>query len=309
MDILAMGEPLMEFSDVSSEDRGRVYLPGFGGDTSNFAVAAARQGAKVGYLTRIGADAFGDQFLQLWQQEGIDTSLIVRDPDAHTGLYFITHTETGHQFTYHRKGSAASRIRPGDVPTEAIAQVRLLHVSGITQAISDSSCDAAFRAIEAARAHGVRVSYDANLRLRLWPLDRARAVIHATVAMVDLFLPSLEEAQQLTGLDDPNRIVDYYLNLGAPAVVLKLGKRGALAADGSGRYMVGGFAVDTVDATGAGDTFDGAFVTEFLGGSPLAEATRYANGAAALSTTGYGAVRPIPTRASVRTFLANRSAP
>jgi 2-dehydro-3-deoxygluconokinase len=307
MDILSMGEPLMEFSEVSDQQRGRVYLPGFGGDTSNFAVAAARQGAKVGYLTHVGADAFGDQFLQLWEREGVDTSLVVRDPGSHTGIYFITYTPAGHQFTYHRKGSAASRIRPEDLPVEAIAGARLLHVSGISQAISDSCCDAVFRAIEVARSYGVKVSYDANLRLKLWPLSRARAVIHATAPLADLFLPSLEDVQQLSLLEDPDQIVDFYLGLGVKLVALKLGKKGVLVASDSERHLVPGFTVATVDATGAGDTFDGAFVTQWLNGATLVEAARYANAAAALSTTGYGAVGPIPTEAVVREFLAKQA--
>lgn len=260
----------------------------------------------MGYLTHLGADAFGDQFVKLWESEGIDTSLVVRNPDAHTGLYFITYTESGHQFTYHRKRSAASRMRPEDLPEAAIASAKVLHLSGISQAISDSACDAVFRAIEIARANGVKVAYDPNLRLKLWPLSRARAVIHATAAQADLFLPSLEDVQQLTGLEEPEQIVDYYLNLGVKLVVLKLGKQGVLVATDGERHRVDGFKVDTIDATGAGDTFDGAYVTQWLNGAGLLEAARYANGAAALSTTGYGAVAPIPKAEVVRAFLKDR---
>ncbi|MFZ5823342.1 MAG: sugar kinase [Bacillota bacterium] len=306
MDILAIGEPLMEFSEVSDPARGSLYLPGFGGDTSNFAVAAARQGAKVGYLTRVGADSFGDQFLQFWQGEGIDTSLVARDPDAHTGIYFITHTPQGHQFTYLRKGSAASRIQPDDIPEATIASLRLLHVSGISQAISDTSCDAVFRAIAIARAHGVTLSYDPNLRLKLWPLARARAVIHETATLADVFLPSLEDATQLTGLEEPDQIVDAYLAMGVELIALKLGRQGVLVATATERYRVAGFTVKTVDATGAGDTFDGAFVTQLLAGATPREAARYANAAAALTTTGYGAVSPIPTSDAVRALLAQQ---
>lgn len=307
MDIISMGEPLMEFAEVEDAARGRVYLPGFGGDTSNFAVAAARQGARVAYLTHVGTDAFGDQFLKLWADEGIDTSLVVRNPNAHTGLYFITYTEAGHQFTYHRKGSAASRMRPDDVPVDAIAGARVLHVSGISQAISDTACDAVFRAIEVARESGVKVSYDPNLRLKLWPLARARSVIHATAVQADLFLPSLEDATQLTGFADPHAIADYYLELGVKLIALKMGKDGVLVATPAERHVVAGFAVDTVDTTGAGDTFDGAFVTQWLSGVDLVTAARYANAAAALSTTGHGAVVPIPRAEEVREFLASRS--
>jgi 2-dehydro-3-deoxygluconokinase len=303
MDILTLGEPLMEFSEMEDAERGNNYLPGYGGDTSNFAIAAARLGAKVGYLTRVGADAFGDQFLNLWRSEGVDTRFVVQDPEANTGIYFITHTKAGHQFSYYRKGSAASRMKPEDVSEEAIVNSKLLHVSGISQAISSSSCDAVFRAIEIAHANKILVSYDANLRLKLWPLSRARAVIHATAIKSDIFLPSLEDTQQLTGLDDADQIVDYYLGLGVSTIILKLGKKGVMVATSSERHLVDGFTVNTVDATGAGDTFDGAFITQYLKGISLVEAARYANAAAALSTTGYGAVSPIPTKEAVESFL------
>lgn len=306
MDILAIGEPLMEFSEMSGSEKNS-YLPGYGGDTSNFVIAAARQGAKVSYLTRVGKDTFGDEFLQLWKDEGVDTSYITQDANASTGIYFITHTPEGHQFAYYRKGSAASLLKPEEITEEAILQSKLLHVSGISQAISHSSCDAIFKAIEIARANNILVSYDANLRLKLWPLARARAVIHATAPLADVFLPSLEDVEQLTGLNDPNEIVDYYLGLGVKLVVLKLGRNGVVVADSTERQQIHGFSVDTVDATGAGDTFDGAFITKYLNGASAVEAARYANAAAALSTTGYGAVTPIPRKEDVYSFLVERT--
>ena len=105
-DLWCLGEPLLEFNQ---QPDGR-YLPGHGGDTSNCAIAAARQGASVGYLTRVGQDAFGQSFLELWDAEGVDTSCVESDPEAHTGIYFVTHNESGHQFSYFRAGSAASRM-------------------------------------------------------------------------------------------------------------------------------------------------------------------------------------------------------
>ena len=177
-DIVCLGEPMLEFNQ---QDDGR-YLPGHGGDTSNCAIAAARQGASVGFVTRLGADAFGDSFVALWAREGIDASCVRRDPEVNTGIYFVTHGAAGHQFSYFRAGSASSRMGPEDLPEEYIAGAKILHVSGISQAISERATDAVFRAIEIARTNAVRVSYDSNLRLKLWPLDRARAVIHAAMS-------------------------------------------------------------------------------------------------------------------------------
>ncbi|MEZ9580391.1 sugar kinase [Vibrio cyclitrophicus] len=304
IDILSFGEPLFEFSQLPGQAETVSYLSGFGGDTSNFSVSAARQGANVAILAHLGSDVFGDQFVDLWVKEGVKTDFVVRNPDAPTGVYFISHDERGHHFTFYRKGSAASLITPQQIPLTAIADAKLLHTSAITHAISDSSSDAVFKAIEMAKKENTMISFDTNLRLKLWPLSRARAVIHETIRHVDFCMPSLDEAQLLTGLKDANEIADFYLNLGAKTVVLKMGKEGAMVATGDRRFTAGGHQVDTVDATGAGDCFSGAFLSQVVKGEPLEHALAYANCAAALTTTGYGAVAPIPTAEQVLAFKA-----
>jgi 2-dehydro-3-deoxygluconokinase len=299
-DIVAIGEPLFELSQPRGEN---VYKPGFGGDTSNCAIAAARQGASVGYVTAIGADQFGDAFMQLWKEEGVDTSGVKRSSIAHTGLYFISHGPQGHVFSYMRAGSAASRMTADDVPADLVRKAKVLHASGISQAISSSAADAVFAAMRIAREAGVAVSYDTNLRLRLWPLDRARAVIHAAASLTDILRPSIDDAQQLTGLTDPDKIVDFYLALGPKIVALTLGDQGALVATKEKRERLAARKAKFVDATGAGDMFDGAFLVEYIRtGDPFA-AGRYANAAAALATEGYGAVGPMPHRAEVEKAL------
>jgi len=302
IDILSFGEPLFEFSQLPGQTHPVSYLSGFGGDTSNFSVSAARQGANVAILAHLGTDVFGDQFVNLWQNEGVQTDFVVRNPDAPTGVYFISHDERGHHFTFYRKGSAASLIVPEQIPVQAIASAKLLHTSAITHAISNTSSDAVFAAIDLAKKENTLISFDTNLRLKLWPLSRARAVIHETIRHVDYCMPSLDEAQLLTGLEDANEIADFYLKLGAKTVVLKMGKDGAMVATEQQRFTANGHKVDTVDATGAGDCFSGAFLSQVVKGESLDHALAYANCAAALTTTGYGAVAPIPTAAQVQAF-------
>jgi 2-dehydro-3-deoxygluconokinase len=299
-DIISIGEPLFELNQGRGE---AVFRPGHGGDTSNAAIAAARQGASVAYVTAIGADQFGDDFLALWKKEGVDTSAVRRSPVAHTGLYFVTHGPDGHVFSYMRAGSAASRMTPEDMPADAIRSAKIVHASGISQAISSSAADAVFHALRLARAAGVLVSYDTNLRLRLWPLDRARAVIHAAAGLADILRPSLDDARQLTGLDDPDRIIDFYLSVGPSIVAMTLGDSGAIIATREKRERLPARAAQLVDATGAGDMFTGAFLAEYLLTSDAFAAGHYANVAAALSTEGYGAVAPMPRRAMVEAAM------
>ena len=117
-DLVALGEPLLEFNQT--RDASDQYLQGFGGDTSNCVIAAARLGAATAYVTRLGDDAFGRKFLALWQREGVDASGVAIDADANTGIYFVTHGASGHEFSYLRAGSAASRMRPSDLPLPVI---------------------------------------------------------------------------------------------------------------------------------------------------------------------------------------------
>jgi 2-dehydro-3-deoxygluconokinase len=300
-EIVAIGEALVELNQPRP---GAPYMPGYGGDTSNAMIAAARQGASTGYFTAVGADQFGQSLVELWRAEGVDASRVIVNGAAHTGLYFVTHSPQGHEFSYLRAGSAASRLTEADIPADYVGDARALHVSGISQAISSSAADAVFAAIEIARRARVTVSYDTNLRLKLWPLARARAIIHEAMKSVDVALPGLDDARQLTGLAQPDAIVDFYLRLGAKVVALTLGREGALTATPQRREKIASIPVETVDATGAGDAFDGAFLAELLKTGDPFQATRFANVAAALSTCGYGAVAPLPNRAQTLALLA-----
>lgn len=306
-EIIALGEPMFELStpDESPLSEAGQFVVGWGGDTSNFAVAAARAGAKVGYLTRLGEDAFGRSFLKMWAREGIDARFVVQDPAAQTAIYFISRTGKAHTFTYYRKDSAASRMTPALLPRDYLVGARLLHVSGISQGISDTACDTVFAAIAISRAAGRLVSYDPNFRARLWPLSRARAVIHETCRQADLVFPSLEEGQLLTGLEAPHEIVESYLALGPKVVVLKMGPNGAmLATPGEGIQTFPPYRVVPIDTAGAGDTFAGAFVAAYLAGRSLDECVRFANAAAALTTTGLGCVRPVPRLEQIEALVS-----
>lgn len=298
MDILYFGEPLVEFNQQGD---GR-YLEGYGDDVSNCAIAAARSGACVGMMDAVGRSPFGDSFMALWSREGIGTARVHRDPSARTGVYFVTHGPDGHAFSYLRAGSAASRMVPDNLRPEDLADVALLHVSGISQAISASATDAVFAAIELAHAAGARVSYDTNLRRALWPLPRA--VIHAGIAASDIAVPGLEDAEAFTGQTKPEAIVGFYLDLGPKIVALTLGRDGTLVATPERRTRVPAGPVEAVDATGAGDTFDGASLARLAAGDAPEDAARYANAAAALSTLGYGADAPIPRPAAVANLVA-----
>ncbi|MES1163069.1 MAG: PfkB family carbohydrate kinase, partial [Rhizobacter sp.] len=145
-DIVSLGEAMVEFNQTGEGD-GRLFLQGFGGDTSNFAIAAARQGARVAYVSALGDDPYGGMLRALWDRESVDHSRVTANPHAFTAIYFVTHDAKGHHFSFFRSGSAASRLTAAELPRDLITRAKVLHVSGISLAISSAACDAAYEAI------------------------------------------------------------------------------------------------------------------------------------------------------------------
>lgn len=297
-DILGIGEPLIEMVKLPQAIDGRpAYVQGFGGDTSTAIVAAARQGAKTGYLTALGDDMFGEAIRALWTREDIDhTHVLTREGDP-TGVCFIDPDPAGRRFTYARRGSAASFYSPADLPEDAIAAAKVLHLSGVTLAISPTMRAAALRACDIARASGTLVSLDLNHRPRLWSDDLAREVLASVPA--DIVFPSDDEAETLLGLTNSDAVLDHYLERGARIVALKRGAEGAIIATSDTRQHIPATPATPVDSAGAGDSFAGAFLAYWLEtADPRLAATRAAKVAAG-TVSGLGAVEPIPRREAI----------
>lgn len=303
-DVTALGEPMVEFNQTRPGEPH--YLQGFGGDTSNAAIAAARAGARTAYLTRLGDDSFGRALRELWKREGVDAGAVEDDPAAPTGIYFVTHGERGHEFSYRRAGSAAARMTPQwlqGAPADTLRASRILHVSGISLAISPEACETALAAMKLAREAGVLVSFDSNLRLKLWSLEAARAGMARAMALCDIFLPSIDDITSLNGMTDADAVIDWGHAGGAKTVVLKQGGDGPVASDGRRRERIAPHRVQLVDATGAGDCFAGNLLARIAAGDDVFAAARYANAAAALAVQGWGAVAPLPRPDAVRALL------
>ncbi|MCY4287380.1 MAG: sugar kinase [Aestuariivita sp.] len=299
IDLLCLGEPLVEFNQ---QQDGR-FLFGYGGDVSNVAIAAARQGTKSAIICRIGSDKFGDDLRNLWQREGVADEFVLTSITGETGIYFITYTELGHKFSYRRKSSAASEFTPDDLPRKVITNGKVFYASGISLAISDSMCSAVKVAIDIARGAGRIVAFDPNLRLKLWSLEQARQTIHNIMTNCDIALPSIDDAKHLTGFDQPDQIVAFYHDLGASEVVLTLGSDGVYASDGAVQKYIDPVRLAAIDATGAGDCFNGTYIAARLRNLSTFQAAKWANVSAALSTLGAGAVARIPTLAETHEHL------
>lgn len=302
MDVICLGEPLVGFYGTSGQslEDDMAFARTFGGDTSNVALALAKLGLQAAYVTRVGNDPFGRRFLRLWRSHGVDTTQVVIDPTFPTGIYFSASSDTQHDFVYYRKGSAASRMTPDSIDAGFISQAKVLHVSGISQAISPSCSEAVQYALHVAQQNGVLVSYDVNHRPSLWSEARARAMVRATVyGFVDLLEASPEELELLTGIQEPEEAAAALLEAGVSWVAVKRGSDGCYLASAEGAVSVPAFPVEVVDTVGAGDAFDAGLIAARIEGMPLEQAARFASAVAALTCRGVGSVAAQPTREEV----------
>jgi len=292
-DIVSLGECMVELYSEEPIARAGSFHKAYGGDTLNTLVAAARLGASTGFVTRVGDDPFAAFLLESWRAEGIDVSH-ARLVEGFNGLYFISLLPGGErEFTYYRRGSAASTMTPADLDPAYIGGARVLHVSGISQAISPSCRDTVLAAVRLARERGVLVSYDPNLRRKLWPsLAEARAAMQEVLPFADIVLPSApEEMMQLLEVSSAEEGVERLWAAGVRIVAAKLGDNGCLLGYDGRLVAIPPFVPEAVvDATGAGDAFDGAFLHGLVSGLSPEEAARLAVVSAALSLRKRGAI-------------------
>jgi 2-dehydro-3-deoxygluconokinase len=304
--VLLLGEPLVLFAAMErgALDEVRRFERFSAGAELNVAIGLARLGFGVGYLSRVGDDSFGRFLLNVLDQEGIDRSGVAIDSNNPTGFMLKSRALTGDDpaIEYHRRGSAASRMHPDNMPTRLDIRTRHLHLTGICPALSDSCSALVFRLAGAAREAGCRLSFDPNVRQRLWP-DRQGMVdtLGQLASLADLVLPGLEEGRLLTGLHSPQEIAAYYLDRGARDVVVKLGPDGAFCAsrDAPGVFVPGSPVADVVDTVGAGDAFATGVISALLEGLPLAQAAARGNSLGARALRFPGDCDGLPTRAQL----------
>jgi 2-dehydro-3-deoxygluconokinase len=268
-DVVTLGETM---ALMSPESTGPLFHTpqlklGIGGAESNVAIGLARLGDAVSWIGRVGADSLGDLVVRELSAERVRVHAI-RDDAAPTGLMIKERrTPMNQRVWYYRAGSAGSRLQPGDLPPGLIGSARLLHVSGITPALSPTAAAAVRSAVSTARSSGTTVSFDVNYRRALWSPELAGQVCRDLVAQADIVFAGEDEAAMLVGPGSPVELAERLAALGPAQVVIKLGAAGCFAlVDGTG-YEQGAVAVPVVDTVGAGDAFVAGYLHALLGGA------------------------------------------
>ena len=298
LDVVTLGETMVlllaeQSGPLREATTFRRYIAGA---ESNVAIGLSRLGQRTGWISRLGADEFGRAVLLRIRGEGVDTSHVILDPEAPTGVVIRERRDVGPiEQVYYRRGSAASRLTVRDLDAEYIQQAQFLHLTGITPALSSSARETVFAAAEIARAAKRSVVLDPNYRSKLWSADEARSVLCDLAARCDIVLAGEDEALLLTQAPDADAAAAKLRESGPHTVVVKLGASGALAHTNDGVTRVAAHHLERiVDPVGAGDAFAAGFLTALLRNLPIHEALALANRCGALAMTTAGDMESLP---------------
>jgi 2-dehydro-3-deoxygluconokinase len=272
-ELVAIGEAMWAFasSDSAGLSRATHYVASAAGAESNVAIGAASLGVSSAWIGKLGDDPFGHAILGQLQDAGVDCSAVSIEESLPTGLMFKGPArDDDTEVVYRRAESAGAALTASDLDRTLLADARVIHVSGITAALSKSCAQVTSTALVLARDGGALASFDLNVRPQLWQRDPAEALRELT-ALADVCFASAQEAMLLTGRDDPFEAAGEIADLGPSTVVVKLGAEGALALEDGEIIQIPPRVVDAVDAVGAGDAFAAGFLVSRLKHADLRE--------------------------------------
>jgi 2-dehydro-3-deoxygluconokinase len=270
------------------------------GAESNVAIGLARLGHQAGWVGRVGADEPGELVQRTLRAEGVDVSGVTTDPSRPTGL-MLAERRIGDlvRVTYYRSGSAGSRLSAADIVPRIGEGVRLLHLTGITAALSDTARRCVTDAAARAREAGVAVSVDVNYRARLWTAAEARATLLPLTGQADIVFASADELAMLAGHDNLQAAAREVLARGAGQVVVKRGAGGATAYAAGATVSVPARQVTVADVVGAGDAFVAGYLSAHLDGAGTGDCLDRATVTAAFAIARSGDWEGLPTRAEL----------
>ncbi|GIJ12129.1 sugar kinase [Micromonospora andamanensis] len=297
-DLLTVGEALVSLRSSGPLAAGGPLSMHLAGAESNVAIGLARLGHRAAWAGRVSDDELGEFVLRQLRAEGVDTTDVRRDPQRPTGLMFLERrTADVSRVRYHRAGSAGAALDVDDLRAPLAAGARLLHLSGITPALSASARDAVTWAVRAAAESGIPVSLDVNYRAGLWSRADARATLTPLAGYASVVVASTDELDLVAGAGaDERAVATDLLRRGVSTVLVKLGADGARAWTADGVEQVPAVPVTAVDTVGAGDAFTAGYLSGHLDGLDLTDRLRRAVALGAFAVAGHGDWEGLPRR-------------
>jgi 2-dehydro-3-deoxygluconokinase len=306
-DVVTLGETMLRLTppDFRLMEQATTLTMHVAGSESNVAAGLARFGLRVCWFSRLTDNVVGHYLVNGIAAHGVDTTRVIWTDEDRVGTYFVEEGRPPRSSTvlYDRRFSAMSRIQPSDLPVDVFVPnaARLLHISGITTALSESAAATVRQAVKLAKGAGWQLSFDLNYRAKLWSEAEARACYEEYMPQSDIMITPLTDAQRIFGLSgDANAVLNALHSRYSRAVIaLTLGADGAAACDAVGTlYHHPAFPAEQVDRIGGGDAFDAGFLYSYLQGNDLATMLRWGTAVAALKYSIPGDM-PLVRRADV----------
>lgn len=314
VDLVALGELLIDFTEAGkSRDGKKLFEQNPGGAPANLLTVVAHMGYQTEFIGKVGTDMHGDFLKKTLEKEGIGTQYLLQDERYFTTLAFVEIAENGErQFSFSRKPGADTQLRVEELDQKLLENCKIFHFGSLSLT-DEPSRTATIKAVKIAKTAGALISYDPNYRASLWP-DQKKAVeqMKSMISYADVMKVSDEELVFLTGSDDYAKGVPKLLELGPKLIAVTLGSEGVLLAEKQKQEHIPGFKVKAVDTTGAGDSFWGGFLSEYLKQKKTLEQLTweeiktcaiYGNATAALCVQQRGGIPAIPKKEEVQQFV------
>lgn len=278
------------------------------GAESNVAIALAKLGHQVGWFSKLGDDEFGRYIQTTIRGEGVDVSRAIVEPLKSTGILFKERfMHSNPNVYYYRTDSAASDLKPEELDETYIKAAKILHITGITPALSKGCRETVFKAIEIAKANNVLISFDPNIRLKLWTKEEAIPILLEIAKQADIIFPGIDEGEMLLGLTRPEEIAKGFMNMGCSIVAVKLGKEGCFVADKTKGLYIDSYKLENPqDTVGAGDGFAAGFLSGMLRKLDFKECGEYANGVGAMAVLVKGDMEGYPSFEQLMAFIGKK---
>ncbi|MDT4762778.1 sugar kinase [Sphaerochaeta sp. PS] len=308
VEVVTIGETMVAF--IPNTHTALRYVEQFAkvvaGAESNVAVGLAKLGHKSGWLSKLGDDEFGQFILRELRGENVDVSSVLISETHPTGIMFKQFSnDKDSSVFYYRSNSAASTFKADELDRQYIAQAKILLISGITPALSESCEQTVLAAVKLAREHGVLVCFDPNIRRKLWSEQQAKKTLEPLLSLSDIVLLGDDEAALLLGTAEPRQIVTSLRNRGVRWIGIKQGAKGAYVADCESECSIPPYPVTVVDSIGAGDAFNAGFISGLLEGKSIETCGKMGAMMGALAVSSYGDFEGLPNRKAFDRMFSN----
>ena len=300
LDIIAIGESLVELSTDECLETAECLRKYYGGDVLAAAVAARRLGSKVGFVTKLGNDAFKNFLISGWSEEGLDISNVTFSEERN-GLYLIARPSyMEKQVAYYRKKTAPAKLSVEDVSEDYLSSAKVIYSSGITQSLSISAREVVKKSFEISHKFGNINAYDPNFTDNIWSKEDAKECFSEVLTMTDILFMSARHDMPMVGLSSVDSAMKYFTDCGVGTIIIKSAEdKGYFVCHNGTTDFVNFYTNEVSDTTCSGDAFNGGFLHAYTLGMNAFDSARLASITAGLQAKGVGAIKSIPYKEQV----------